>query len=230
MPLKTDFDERGFVRIDGAFSREQAERALDVLWRDTGVERDDPTTWTKPVIRLGMYAQPELQALANTPTLHAAFDALVGAGRWSPPRAVGTVVARFPSSTPPGDDGWHVDASFPGADANDFFQWRVNAASKGRALLMLFLFTDTGDDDAPTRLRVGSHRAVAELLAPHGDEGLDFMTLAQRLDVTKDAPEALATGDAGTVYLCHPLLAHAAQAHRGARPRFLAQPPLFPKP
>ena len=31
---------------------------------------------------------------------------------------------------------------------------------------------------------------------------------------------------AGTVYLCHPLLVHAAQRHRGARPRFMAQPPL----
>jgi len=37
-------------------------------------------------------------------------------------------------------------------------------------------------------------------------------------------PEALATGDAGTVYLCHPFLVHAAQRHRGSTPHFLAQP------
>jgi hypothetical protein len=41
-------------------------------------------------------------------------------------------------------------------------------------------------------------------------------------------PEALATGRAGTVYLCHPFLVHAAQPHRGSTPRFLAQPPLLP--
>lgn len=40
--------------------------------------------------------------------------------------------------------------------------------------------------------------------------------------------EMAATGDAGTVYLCHPFLVHAAQPHRGTRPRFMAQPPLFP--
>jgi hypothetical protein len=40
--------------------------------------------------------------------------------------------------------------------------------------------------------------------------------------------EVLATGDAGTVYLCHPFLVHAAQPHRGTRPRFMAQPPLLP--
>jgi hypothetical protein len=41
-------------------------------------------------------------------------------------------------------------------------------------------------------------------------------------------PEALATGEAGTVDLCHPFLVHAAQMHRGTTPRFMAQPPLHP--
>jgi hypothetical protein len=35
-----------------------------------------------------------------------------------------------------------------------------------------------------------------------------------------------ATGDAGTVYLCHPFLVHSAQPHRVSRPLFMAQPPL----
>jgi hypothetical protein len=38
-----------------------------------------------------------------------------------------------------------------------------------------------------------------------------------------DLPEALATGEAGTVYLCHPFLVYAAQRHEGT-PRFLANP------
>lgn len=41
-----------------------------------------------------------------------------------------------------------------------------------------------------------------------------------------DRPLALVTGQAGTVYLCHPFLVHAAQKHRGTTPRFMAQPPL----
>jgi hypothetical protein len=40
--------------------------------------------------------------------------------------------------------------------------------------------------------------------------------------------EIMATGEAGTVYLCHPFLVHAAQSHRGTTPRFMAQPPLHP--
>jgi hypothetical protein len=46
--------------------------------------------------------------------------------------------------------------------------------------------------------------------------------------IAADRPEALATGDAGTVYLCHPFLVHAAQRHQGTAPRCMAQPPLHP--
>lgn len=32
----------------------------------------------------------------------------------------------------------------------------------------------------------------------------------------------------GDVFVCHPLLVHAAQPHHGKWPRFLAQPPIAP--
>jgi hypothetical protein len=71
---------------------------------------------------------------------------------------------RFPS-VDPGDAGWHIDVSF-GTEAADFMSWRANIHSKGRALLMLFLFSDVGQLDAPTRIRVGSHADIARQLAP----------------------------------------------------------------
>ena len=37
---------------------------------------------------------------------------------------------------------------------------------------MLFLFSDVGEDDAPTRIRVGSHLQIARELAPAGESGL----------------------------------------------------------
>ncbi|MCY1019650.1 phytanoyl-CoA dioxygenase family protein [Pyxidicoccus sp. MSG2] len=223
------FVEDGFIRVDGAFSSALAAEARDILWRDTGCAPDDPATWTRPVVRLGEYAQEPFRLAANSPRLHAAFDRLVGPGCWLPRMSLGSFPVRFPSNEVPGDDGWHVDASFPGADPSSFFDWRVNVASRGRALLMLFLFSDVGEDDAPTRIRVGSHRQVARLLEPEGEAGLSFMELAKKLDATDGCPLAFATGEAGTVYLCHPFLVHAAQPHRGTRPKFMAQPPLFPK-
>lgn len=55
---------------------------------------------------------------------------------------------------------------------------------------------------------------------------MSFLELSHRLEETAGRPEVSATGEAGTVYLCHPFLAHAAQQHRGKEPRFMAQPPL----
>ena len=225
------FVEEGFVRIDDAFPRQLADEGRAILWRDTGCDPSDPSTWTKPVVRLGFYGQAPFRAAANTPRLHAAFDQLVGSGRWLPPPTLGTFPVRFPSPDDPGDAGWHIDVSFgrDGDDPNDFLSWRANLVSEGRALLMLFLFSDIGPDDAPTRLRAGSHLDIARRLAGAGHDGLRLKDLAAN-DFAESAGrrEATATGEAGTVYLCHPFLVHAAQPHRGTRPRFLAQPPLLP--
>ena len=154
----------GYVRIDDAFPRQLAEDGRAILWRDTGCDPHDSTTWTRPVIRLGGYSDKPFRDASNTPVLLSAYDQLVGSGNWLPPQGLGTFPVRFPSDVPPGDDGWHIDGSFmlPSDDASDFFNIRANIASKGRALLMLFLFSDVGDLDAPTRIRVGSHADIGE--------------------------------------------------------------------
>ncbi len=219
----------GFLRVDDAFPRVHADAAREILWKATGCDPDDPSTWTQPVVRLGMFTQAPFIEAANTPRLHEAFDQLVGHGRWLRPAAMGTSPVRFPSPADPGDAGWHIDMSF-GTDAADFMSWRANVHSKGRALLMLFLFSDVGELDAPTRIRVGSHTDIARQLAPAGEDGLTLRELAaDDFAASAHRPVATATGEAGTVYLCHPFLVHAAQPHRGERPRFMAQPPLLPR-
>jgi hypothetical protein len=223
------FVETGFVRIDEAFSRTVAAEGREILWRATGCDRFDRTTWTQPVIRLGGYSDPPFQQAANSPRLIAAFDQLIGAGRWLPRDGLGTFPVRFPSKEEPSDTGWHVDVSYPPSaeDADQsIFQWRINIFSRDRALLMLFLFSDVAESDAPTRIRVGSHLDVARILAPAGEAGMSLANLAQQLDQSAHRQEVIATGQAGTVYLCHPFLVHAAQPHRGTEPRFMAQPPL----
>jgi hypothetical protein len=226
------FINEGFVRIDDAFPRQLADQGRAILWRDLPCDPDDPASWTRPVVRLGMYGDIPFRQAANMPVLHAAFDQLVGRGRWRSRMDLGSFPVRFPSREDPGDTGWHIDVSFPGPassweEKHDFSDWRANVTSRGRALLMLFLFSDVGERDAPTRIKPGSHRDIARLLAPAGEAGLSNAMLGQRLE-TIERPEVPATGGAGTVYLCHPFLVHAAQTHGGATPRFLAQPPLHP--
>ncbi|OWU85203.1 phytanoyl-CoA dioxygenase [Oceanicola sp. 22II-s10i] len=218
----------GFVRLDDAFSRADAERCTDALWTRTGLSPDRPEDWTAPVIRVGFQSAPPFVAVANTARLHRAYDQLAGAGRWIRPAGLGTIPIRFPSDSAPGDDGWHIDVSF-GTDHPDFMQWRANVTSRDRALLMLFLLSDVGAEDAPTRIRKGSHHQIARDLLPHGEAGATLAQLsADGYRSTENCETVLATGPAGTVYLCHPFLVHAAQAHRGRNPRFMAQPALLP--
>ena len=223
-----EFINIGYIKIEDAFPTKIAEECLNILWKDSGCDPDDPATWTKPVIRLGYYSQEQFQKAVNTSLLHSAFNDLVGEERWLPRNNLGSFPIRFPNNDEPGDTGWHVDGSLPGDDLNNFSTYRINVNSRGRALLMLFIFSDVGEHDAPTRIREGSHLDVARILAPEGEKGLSFMQLATKLDTTAFRPEALATGKAGTVYLCHPFLVHAAQPHHGKNPRFMAQPPLHP--
>jgi ectoine hydroxylase-related dioxygenase (phytanoyl-CoA dioxygenase family) len=131
----------------------------------------------------------------------------------------GTCAIRFPVEAEPDDAGWHVDGSFP-FDGT----YGLNRRSTDRALLMLVLYTPVGIDDAPTRIRVGSHHRAASVLERFGDDGCRFDAVVPLLDDLDALPLAFATGDPGDVYLCHPFLVHAAQRNRGSTVRFLSQP------
>jgi hypothetical protein len=225
----TRFINDGIIKIEDAFPAAVADECRAILWKATGCDPNDPETWTQPVIRIGDLGLEPFKSAANTPMLHKAFDQLVGKNNWLPRASIGSFPIRFPSSVSADDTGWHVDASFPGEDAGDYLKWRININSKGRALLMLFLFSDVFEQDAPTRIKLGSHLDVAKILEPEGEQGLSFMQLALRLVSLPSYKEASATGKAGTVYLCHPFIVHAAQDHHGTSPKFMAQPPLLVK-
>ena len=98
----------GYVRIDHAFSKHLADACCAVLWPETGCDPTDRTTWTRPVVRLGDHSEPPFCAAVNTPTLHAAFDQLVGRGRWLPRGGLGTFPVRFPSREDPGLSLIHI--------------------------------------------------------------------------------------------------------------------------
>lgn len=221
------FVHSGFIRIDNAFSQQIADAVLDVLWNDLPCDRSNPSTWAEPVIRLGMYTQQPFIDSLNNKKLHLIFNQLIGENKWIPCRSVGTFPVRFPSVQQPNDTGRHVDASFSGNDPNNYLQWRVNIKSKGRALLILVLYSDVSENDAPTVIYEGSHIDIAKLLSKEGDSGLSFMELAGKLDDLPKRKKVYATGKAGTVYLCHPFIVHSAQPHRGTIPKFMAQPPLL---
>jgi hypothetical protein len=225
------FIEDGFVHLEHIVPTEVVSAGQRVIWADLGMSPGDPSSWSGPVARLMPSDPGPFKAAFDSPGLASAFDQLVGVHNWLPRSDLGLFVARFPSPDEPHDTGWHIDSSYPPPDDQsaplDFSRWKVNVSSQGRALLMLFLFSDVGPDDAPTRIRVGSHLDVAPILQPAGPGGMSgthASVVAARASARR--PTALATGAAGDVYLCHPFLVHGAQPVQGLVPRLLAQPPL----
>ncbi len=223
------FIENGYLKIENAFSTEIADECRAILWTETKCNPNDTTTWTEPVIRIGELGHEPFKKAANTEILRNAFDQLAGKDNWIPKETIGSFPIRFPCTKSANDTGWHVDASFPGEDLQNYFEWRININSKGRALLMLFLFSDVTELDGPTIIKVRSHFDVAKILVQEGEKGLSFMDLANKLGSFPKRQEAIATGKAGTVYLCHPFLVHAAQDVKGTDPKFMAQPALLTK-
>ena len=155
------FVRDGYLRLERAFDPQLAAACVAELWPSLDEDPGDASTWSEPVRRiLGSGSRILLEAI-NTVRLIGAIDDIVGVGQWQP-RTIGygTFPVRFPSSKDPGDAGWHIDGSF-----GDPPWYSVNFASRGRALLLLMLFTDVGPHDAPTRIKVGSHLDVARALA-----------------------------------------------------------------
>jgi len=221
------FLAEGYIALRAAVPAELVQACRDIIWAELaqqGIRRDEPATWAEPVVRINCPEGGPFPAAGTRPAVQGACDQLIGAGRWWRREGIGgTVPVRFPGADDPGDAGWHIEGSYQDGGGG---QWRVNAGSRGRGLLALYLLSDVDEASAPTRLRPGSHLDVPPLLAPAGAAGLDWAVAAQQAaQASAHRPTALATGRAGDVFLCHPFLVHAASwPHLGCQPRIIAQP------
>jgi Phytanoyl-CoA dioxygenase (PhyH) len=224
------FVRDGYVAVRGAVDANTTAACRELIWDSMerrGVLRGDPGSWPPLVEGMDDLADEPFLAAYLAPVLTAAYDELIGPGRWERsvhPAALGeTVVVRFPAEDERANAGYHIEGSYAPPDGDPGAHW-VNIRSRNRGLLALFLFTDVGRDDAPTRLLCGSHLAVPQFLAPYGEAGTDSDADFWRPS-TLCMTVAHATGKAGDVFLCHPFIVHTATwPHRGAGPRMIAQP------
>jgi hypothetical protein len=214
------FVSDGYVKVEQAAPREVADAARAVLWQRLGLTPNDPSQWSVPVMWTSdMRGEGPFGELARSPRLAAALDAICGTGGWRPRGALGNIPVRFPFSPPADDRGWHIDANTPQPDGS----WTVTG--RPHTVLVLTLLSEVGVDDAPTRIRVGSHRDVARVL---GAEPLNLEDMGRVVDqASAGCRVGLATGQPGDMYVVHPFTAHAADEHRGRTPRFMAQAPVM---
>jgi hypothetical protein len=221
-----EFRRDGYLAVRGAFSAATAQACREAIWAalaEDGVHRDDRSTWTRPVVRVNCPEGAPFTEAGTAPALSQVYDRLLGAGRWVRREGVGgTVPVRFPSEEYPGDAGYHIEGSYHGPDG----RYWTNVRSRSRGLLALFLFSDVGPDDAPTRLIAGSHRFIPPLLRQYGAAGTSGDTIMGGLQPSVLCRTSVsATGRAGDVFVCHPFVVHTATwPHRGTEPRMMAQP------
>lgn len=91
-------------------------------------------------------------------------------------------------------------------------------------MLLLTILSEVGPDDAPTRIRAGSHRDVAAVL---DEQSVDAFACGPLVaDASTRREVVVATGQPGDMYVVHPFTVHAADEHRGHTPRFMAQAPV----
>lgn len=240
------FEQQGFVRLAGAFSRADAAAMEARVWawleRRHGIRREDPATWTvaTPTGLQGMKSHAIFAAIGAAP-LCAALDELVGAGRWQRPKDWGGFLVTFPSAKPWAVPShvWHTD-----------FAYRGPADPPQGALVFSYL-SDVPPGAGGTLAVAGSHRVIASFVAARPSAGREPMKTTRTALLASDpwlrelvarehAPgrserlmraDAVVAGvpvrvvelagEAGDVVIGHPWLLHCGAPNCGAAPRIM---------
>ncbi|QJD86313.1 hypothetical protein [Cohnella herbarum] len=155
------FKEKGWVKVEQAYPREEALKVQEFLWSELakrGVHKDDPSSWTEPVVRLGDYVDPVTDGL-NSDRLTGAIEDLLGDGRWQlghqrENAMWGGFIINFGPEVP---GGWHYDGSH--------FRHYLDSWEQG--LLLVCLFSEVRPGGSGTLVAEGSHRIVAKMLEKH---------------------------------------------------------------
>ncbi|BBY84334.1 phytanoyl-CoA dioxygenase family protein [Mycolicibacterium tokaiense] len=210
----------GYLKIEQPQLRGAADEARALVWRQLGLTPHCAGDWTEPVRWAADHTgQGPFGKLCESDRLAQALDALCGVGQWLPRGSLGNIPVRFPLPPTADDRGWHIDLNTPEPDGS----WSVSA--RPHTVLLLTLLSDVGPDDAPTRIRAGSHRDVATVL---GTTGIGAVRAGSVVDTASaHRPVVRATGRAGDMYVVHPFTVHAADQHRGRTVRFMAQAPVL---
>ncbi len=232
------FVDKGYVVIEGAFSREIAAAVCACAWDELatrhGVAPDDPLTWDKPLQgpRMNGYVrtggnEARINLARDAPR---AFDSqldVVGGAHRLPGQghslrwgygAIGNlgipgVAWEAPEAQQPGwhKDGWH-------------FRHFLNSPEQG--LIAVPLFSDILPRSGGTFIATDSIAPVARLLADHpegihGDsvQGGGYL-VPGLIEQCHNFTEL--TGSAGDLVLLHPFILHRVSVNPTTRPRFIA--------
>ena len=128
-----EFQERGFIRVPGAFPADAAAAMVDRLWASLekrfGVSRTDPETLKLPPgLELQGLRRSSVFKDVGSATTTTALDELIGEGLWEYPRP--SFLVSFPN---PGATTWTVPHNW-------HTDWPYRAPQRGPVGALLFSF------------------------------------------------------------------------------------------
>jgi hypothetical protein len=113
------FVRDGYVAVRGAVDTGTVAACRELIWtamERRGVRRNDPGSWPALVEGMDDLAGEPFVAAYLAPTLTAAYDELIGPGRWErSARSVDigeTVIVRFPAEDERANAGYHIEGSY----------------------------------------------------------------------------------------------------------------------
>ncbi len=117
--IRSRFEATGVVRLQGAFSAEQAAAMQEAVWRHAERQAElrpgDPASWAgSPVLNWrGLKGDPAFRPLVDNQSVSDALDMIFGAGGWQRPRFGAQILFSLPGPGPwvlP--DAWHMDCGW----------------------------------------------------------------------------------------------------------------------
>lgn len=236
------FERDGLVKLEAAFSAEQAAAMRRVLWNELerrhGIVEHDSATWNNheptglKTTKRSRVFEPILD-----PSVRDALDALLGPGRWDPPKTFGNVLVTMPNA-----HEWRV----PHRVWHPDFETTL-PTDRLVALKVWALFGDVAPGGGGTPQLLGSHRLFARFVEGRDDlryreTKLAFLRSHPWLraltvdDGSRDRNDCFGmgteidgvrvrvvemTGKAGDVFITHPWTFHSIAVNATDRPRFM---------
>jgi hypothetical protein len=243
------FQERGHVRISQAFDPDSALQMQEFMWSElkrlNGIDRNDRSTWTKPVRGLNKAGRHGVYKGIGSPRLFTAIDELLGPSAWKKPAGWGGFLVTFPEG---GDrawdvttDDWHWDGDpgicVDGASGISVFTFFSQVRPRGGGTLIVegshhlvvALFRGLVPNHLGRKHKglkrhfSRSHPWLEELTGQAGgshDRCRRFMEEASIVDDVAVRVVEL-TGEPGDAVLVHPAMYHARSYNRSDTPRFM---------
>jgi hypothetical protein len=243
---REEFDRSGIVRVPGAIASRDAATMCDRVWETLGrrfkIRRDDPGTWGARRVA-GFHDLPKSENFEQigSPAVREALDNLLGDGNWQRPERWGSLLVTFPESTARWDvphKSWHLDFPAPshvqGLFAVRLFVCLATLRPAGGGTLFLAgshrLVQDLADKEASGKLR--SAEAREGLIRNHpwvkglcsSDQKVDrVQQFVKEGAVINDVKVRVIemTGEAGDIFMTHPLMLHAGSTNCAQSPRMV---------